>query len=131
MIGVAAALAVLFAGVALIRGGGPSDVTTNWAQTVRAFEGEGELAMAYAPGSPGVVLWGEGLPDPGAGNTLEIWMIEDDVPVSGGCVTPVDGKVAVFVDADVDSAEQMAVTIEPDTCPSAPTGEPIQTVSLV
>lgn len=131
VVGVAAAFVLLVGGVALIRTTGSQDVSTNWAQTVKTFEGDGELAMAYIPGTSGVAFWGEGLPDPGPGNTYEIWMIDDETPISGGCVTPVDGRLAAFVDADIGTAEQMAVTIEPASCPGAPTSDPIQTLTLV
>ena len=129
--GIAAAFVLLVGGMAVLRSVGTRDVSTNWAQTVKTFDGEGELAMAYVPGTSGVVFWGEGLPDPGPGNTYEIWMIDDDTPISGGCVTPVDGRLATFVDADIGTAEQMAVTIEPSSCPGAPTSEPIQSLTLV
>ena len=131
VVGIAAAFALVVLGVALIRTPGPQDVSSNWAQTVVAFEGEGELAMAYAPGTSGVVLWGEGLPDPGPGNVYELWMIDDDVPISGGCLTPVDGRLAAFVDADVGAAELMAMTVESEACPGAPTSEPVQVATLV
>jgi anti-sigma-K factor RskA len=129
-VGIAAALVLLFGGVAVLRTTGTQDVSTNWAQTVKTFDGEGELAMAYVPGTSGVVFWGEGLPDPGPGNTYEIWMIDDETPISGGCVTPVDGRIAAFVDADIGTAEQMAVTVEPASCPGAPTSDPIQSLTL-
>ena len=59
-------------------------------QRIVTFAGDtdGTLAMAFTPGEPGAVFWGSGLPDPGPGKVYEIWMIEGDRPVSGGCVTP-------------------------------------------
>ncbi len=130
-VGIAAAFVLVVGGVTLFRSTGTQDVSTNWAQTVKTFDGEGELAMAYVPGTPGVVLWGEGLPDPGPGNTYEIWMIDDETPISGGCLSPVDGRLAAFIDADIGTAEQMAVTVEPASCPAAPTSDPIQSLVLV
>jgi hypothetical protein len=92
--------------------------------------GEGELAMAYTPGSSGVVLWGSDLPDPGTGKVYEVWMISGTTPVSGGCVLPTDGRIATYLDANVDAADLMAVTTEPSACPSAPTTPPILTAPL-
>lgn len=83
---------------------------------------QGELAMAYTPGSPGVALWGSDLPDPGAGKTYEVWMISGTTPISGGCVLPADGVIATYLDVNVEGADQMAVTTESSTCPAAPTG---------
>jgi hypothetical protein len=82
---------------------------------------DGRLVMAYAPGERGALLWGR-LPDPGEGHVYEIWMIEDDTPTSAGCARPLDGRIALFVDADLGSTDTMAVTVEPTACPPQPTG---------
>ena len=127
----AAAAFVLLAVVVVPRLAGSTDVTTEWAQTVVRFDGaEGELAMAYVPGEPGVAFWGENLPDPGPDQTYEIWMIDDETPIKGGCVTPVDGRIAVFVDANVGTTDRMAVTVEPTSCPEEPTGAQVLTATL-
>jgi Anti-sigma-K factor rskA len=102
------------------------------AHRIVTFSGDsdGTLAMAYTPGEPGAVLWGSGLPDPGPGMVYEIWMIEGDRPVSGGCVAPTDGVVAVRVDADIGTTDTMAVTRESSTCPAAPTSPPVLLADL-
>jgi hypothetical protein len=104
-------------------------------QRVVTFEratpgGNASLAMAYTPGKSGVAFWGSHLPDPGPGMTYEIWMITGDTPVSGGCLRPTDGSIAAWVDADVGTADLMAVTAEPSNCPSTPTGTPLLTAPL-
>lgn len=135
-VGAAAAFVVLVGAFAVVadRGGGTIVATASPEQTVVRFApteaGAGELAMAYTPGQSGVMFWGSGLPDPGEGKTYEIWMISGDQPVSGGCVTPVDGSLAVFVDAALGTADTMAVTAEPGACPAAPTGTPLLTAPL-
>lgn len=92
---------------------------------------QGDLAMAYTPGSSGVVIWGSDLPDPGAGNVYEVWMISGTTPpVSGGCLQPTDGRIAAYVNVDVGAATDMAVTTESNVCPSAPTAAPVLTASL-
>lgn len=127
----AAAFLVLIGSVAFWRSGGGVETETDWGARVVRFEGgEGELAMAFVPGEPGAAFWGRNLPDPGAGRTYEIWMIAGDSPVSGGCITPVDGRVAIFVEADVGTADLMAVTVESSSCPEAPTSDPILTAPL-
>ena len=77
------------------------------------------------------MFWGEGLPQPGTDEALEIWMIQDGTAVRGACVVPADGRVAAFLDADVSDAEVMAVTVESSSCPEQPTTEPIFTAPLV
>ena len=99
-------------------------VSTN--QTVIGFSGNvGELAMAYQPGKPGALLVGSDFTDPGPDNVYEIWMLQGSNAVSGGCVRPHDGSIVAFADVDLSDTDQMAVTVEPDSCPSQPTTTPI------
>jgi hypothetical protein len=124
--GIAAAIALILAFVLATRPGG-----VEVPGTIVAFQGErGELAMAYTPGERGALVWGAGLPDPGGGKTYELWMFEGGNPVRGACLAPTDGAVAAYVDADLSSAELMAVTVESTDCPSAPTTDPIFTAEL-
>ncbi len=104
----------------------PVSSASNSQQIVR-FEGtvEGDLAVAYTPGQAGAVFWGSGMATPDDGQVYEIWMIADGTPVSGGCVVPHDGTVAVAVQADVGTSESMAVTLEDPDCPAAPTTPPV------
>jgi len=134
VVAVAAAMALVavVAATALRPGGRTTDVTARPAQTIVRFQGDaGNLAMAYTPGAPGAIFWGSDLPDPGADHVYEIWMIQGDTPVSGGCVTPnADGSLAVAVDADLGTTSEMAVTVEPASCPGAPSGVPVLTAPL-
>jgi hypothetical protein len=124
--GVAAAIALILAFVLATRPGG-----VEVPGTIVAFQGErGELAMAYTPGERGALVWGAGLPDPGGGKTYELWMIEGGKPVRGACLAPTDGAVAAYLDADLSSAELMAVTVESTDCPTAPTTDPVFTAEL-
>jgi anti-sigma-K factor RskA len=86
--------------------------------------------MVYEPGQPGALLWGEGLPSPGAGKTYEIWMITGNTPVSAGCASPTNGELSAYTDADVSKSDVMAVTVEPTSCPPAPTTQPVYTATL-
>jgi hypothetical protein len=132
LLAVAAVLAAAILAVATIRPSTTSVSQASTSQRIVAFSGqpEGSLAMAFTPGEPGAVFWGAGLPDPGTDRVYEIWMIEGDTAVSGGCVTPVDGVIALSVDADIGTAETMAVTEESADCPSAPTTDPIMLADL-
>jgi anti-sigma-K factor RskA len=130
LVGVAAAFGLLIGGIVVFgpRSTGIGDLQAT--QTIVRFEGEGTLAMAYVPGEEGAAIVGSGLPEPGPDDVYEIWMIDDDVPTSGGCVSPTDGSISVWIDADVSTADLMAVTVEPSSCPSQPTGTPISTAPL-
>lgn len=131
LVAAAAVVAIVAVSFATLR---PSTtgVQASSAQRLVPFTGEteGTLAMAFTPGEPGAVFWGSGLPDPGSDKVLEIWMIEGDEAVSGGCVTPIDGVVAVRVDASIGTTDTMAVTAEPSECPAAPSTDPILLADL-
>jgi anti-sigma-K factor RskA len=132
-VAVAATLVIGVASVGLLRLR-PTEVTLAAAQTFTSFEGPaggGTLTLAHTPGRPGAFFWGESLAQPGAGRAYEIWMIRDETPISGGCVTPTpEGRLALFVDASLDEAEVMAVTIEDASCPVAPTTDPVFVAEL-
>jgi anti-sigma-K factor RskA len=124
--GVAAAVALVLAIVLATR---PSGVEVP--DTIVAFDGApGSLAMAYTPGERGALVWGAGLPDPGRGRVYELWMIDDGSPVRAACLTPAEGAVAAYVDADLSTADLMAVTVESTACPDAPTTDPVFTAEL-
>lgn len=126
--GVAAAVALVLA-FALATREGRTDVPGS---AIVSFEGAapGALALSYTPGETGAFVWATGLPDPGSGKVYELWMIEDGEPVRGACLTPDGGAVATFLDADLSSAQLMAVTVESAACPDAPTTDPVYTADL-
>jgi hypothetical protein len=128
----AALLLVAVAGTVVTRTAADVDVQAAWGQQVVTFDGVdgAELAMAYTPGEPGVLFWGQDLADPGQDKVYEIWMIDDGTPIKGGCVSPRDGTVVAWVDANVGTTEMMAVTVEPASCPEAPTSDPVLTADL-
>jgi Anti-sigma-K factor rskA len=125
---VAAAVAILLV-VSAVAFFGPqrsTGVQASTGQQVVGFTGDaGELAMAYQPGQPGALFVGSGFADPGDDKVYAIWMLQGSTPVSGGCVRPHDGSIVAFVDADLAGTDQMAVTVEPASCPSAPTTAPV------
>lgn len=126
--GVAAAVALLLAVVLAARPDGGLNVP---GERIVPFEGApGELALAYTPGERGVLVWGTGLPDPGERRVYELWLIDEGDAVRGACLAPTEGAVAAYVDADLSSAELMAVTVESIDCPAAPTTDPLFTAEL-
>jgi anti-sigma-K factor RskA len=90
----------------------------------------GNLQIAYKPGSREVFLVGSGLDTPADGKTLELWLFRGKTPVSGGCFVPRDGQLLEYVQADLSGADSMAVTVEPSSCPSAPSTQPILSAPL-
>lgn len=136
VVGIAAAF-VLFAGGWLLRDltEPSSDDEPAFAlegTEVVTFQGEGgNLAIAYHPGVAGVYIFGSGLAAPPEGQVYEVWMIQEGAPVPGPCLIPrPDGSLFTYVDAELGTTDTMAVTVEPSSCPGAPTGEPILTADL-
>jgi len=127
---VAASFVALVAGIAVLRDTVGVDPVAR--QRFLVLEGdEGSLALAYTPGERGIVVWGQDLPDPGAGNVYELWAFADGTPISQGCLEPSDGNLAAFLDAEIGDAQLMAVTVESAACPDSPTKEPVYTGELV
>jgi anti-sigma-K factor RskA len=133
LVGAAVAVALFVGGwvASDVLGGTAGDVPAG--TRVVTFEGEepGSLSVAYAPGEPGVYLLGSGLATLTEGEAYELWMLRDGSPVPASCFRPsADGSLFSFVDADVGSADTMAVTIEPSTCSTEPTTSPILTAKI-
>jgi anti-sigma-K factor RskA len=126
LVAAAAVVVLVISAVAILGPQRSTGVQVSTNQTVLGFSGDaGELAMAYQPGKPGALLVGSDFTDPGPGNVYEIWLLQGSNAVSGGCVLPHDGSIVAFVDADLGDTEQMAVTVEPDSCPPQPTSAPV------
>lgn len=122
----AAAMVLVISAVIVIGPLRSTGVTVSTGQQVVTFSGgTGELAMAYRPGEPGALFLGSGFTDPGSGKTYEIWMLRGETAVSSGCVRPHDGSILAFLHADLGGTDRMAVTVEPEACPSQPTSAPI------
>jgi hypothetical protein len=125
----AAAALVLFAGGWVLGATLSEEPGVPSNATVVAFEGEpgsGTLSVAYTPGEAGAYLLGSDLPAPPEGRVYELWMIQDGAPVAGPCLVPsADGSLFAFVDAELAATDVMAVTVEPSTCSTAPTTDPV------
>lgn len=132
----AAALALVVGGTIFLKGTTTKLGTVSSSQQIVQFSAapgtQGTLNVAFSPGQTGALLWGSDLADPGVGKVYEVWMIADgQAPVSGGCLSPTDGWVGSFVpDANLNDAAQMAVTVEADSCPGAPTTTAVMTAQL-
>lgn len=126
LVAAAAVVVLVVSAVAIFGSLRSTGVTVLTNQTVVGFNGDaGELAMAYQPGRPGALLVGSAFTDLGSDKVYEIWMLQGSTAVSGGCVRPHDGTIVAFVDADLGDTDQMAVTVEPASCPSQPTTAPV------
>jgi Anti-sigma-K factor rskA len=128
-----AASLVLFAAGWAVGSRGGDDAGTLEDTRVAAFEGagSGSLSVAYRPGEDGVYLLGSGLEPPPDGMVYEVWMFQEGTPVPATCFTPSpEGTVFTFVEAELGTTDAMAVTVEPSSCPSAPTSEPILTAPI-
>jgi anti-sigma-K factor RskA len=132
LVAVAAAL-VLFAGGWLARDlSGGENATVALPSKVVSFQGTGgKLSVAFKPGTQGVYLLGSDLAAPPSGKVYEVWLIQGDTPVRGACFRPTaNGSLFRFLDTELSTTQVMAVTVEPASCSSAPTTEPILTAAI-
>jgi hypothetical protein len=88
------------------------------------------MNVYYAPGHQDVFVVGSGLDQPPTGRAYELWMFRGQTPVSAGCFVPENGDVLHEVNADLSGANAMAVTVESNACPSAPTSQPVMSASI-
>lgn len=133
LVATAAAVVIFAAGlVAGVVASGGGDAVPSGSRVVAFLgEGDGSLSVAYRRGHDGVYLLGSGLREPPAGRVYEVWMFQDGTPIPATCFRPSgDGSVFAFVDAGLGSTDSMAVTLEPASCPSAPTTSPILTAQI-
>ena len=130
-VAVAVVVVVMFATVAVLRPRTQTVAGATLTSRVVVFQGgSGQVAMAYSPGEPGALIVGKELPPPGPGRTYEIWAITGTTPVSAGCVSPTDGRLAAVTDLDVSTSDVMAITVERTDCPAAPTTQPVYTATI-
>ncbi len=71
------------------------------------------------------VLMVENMPPIPEGKTVEIWVIEDDVPKPAGLFEPKEGAVATVVEEPIEGADAVAITVEPEGGSPQPTSDPM------
>ena len=76
------------------------------------------------------VLMAEDMPPVPENKTLQIWVIKDDVPKPGGLFEPKDEEVIVVVEAPLDGADAIAISVEPDGGSPEPTTDPMLAAKL-
>jgi anti-sigma-K factor RskA len=84
---------------------------------------DGGTATAHWSGSVGkAVLVADGLPNPGEGETYELWFVRGDAPVSAGVFDVDGGDATALLDGDMQAGDAIAVTVE--QAGGSPTGQP-------
>jgi anti-sigma-K factor RskA len=91
---------------------------------------EGSSAEVVAFPGREAVLVAEDLPELEAGEALQIWVIDEDVPQPAGVFEPEDGMVTVPVTRSLEGAEAIAITVEPEGGSEQPTSEPVMTAEV-
>jgi Anti-sigma-K factor rskA len=132
LLGIAAAF-VLFVGGWIVGVTLTEDEPALTKATTVSFQGEGggTISAAYRPGEPGMFLLGSDLPPLPEDRVYELWVFEGETPVSALCAKPsASGSLFEFVDTSLEGVGLMAVTVEPASCPDAPTSEPIFTAEV-
>jgi len=130
LVAVAAAAALILAGIGVVSVRRPTTATVASGPQVATFSPStnGDMTLLYTPGGSGVV-WGSGMTAPTSGKVYALWTLTGTTATLAGCPQVVDGAFVASV-ADLQGATQMAVTQEPESCPSQPTSSPIMTTTL-
>jgi hypothetical protein len=133
LVGIAAAF-VLFVGGWVVGVALTEDEPALTEATTISFQGQEDgatVSAAFRPGEPGMFLLASGLPTLPEDQVYELWVFEGETPVGTLCAKPSeDGSLFEFVDTSLEGVGLMAVTVEPDSCPDAPTSEPIFTAEV-
>ncbi|MFJ6532261.1 anti-sigma factor domain-containing protein [Microbacterium sp. NPDC091662] len=84
---------------------------------------DGGTATAHWSASAGkAVLVADGIPNPGDGQTYELWFVRGDAPVSAGVFDVDDGDATAVLAGDMQAGDAIAVTVE--QAGGSPTGQP-------
>jgi len=89
---------------------------------------DGGTATAHWSASAGkAVLVADGLPNPGEGQTYELWFVRGDAPVSAGVFDVDGGDATALLEGEMQAGDAIAVTVEQEGgSPSGlPTTDPV------
>jgi anti-sigma-K factor RskA len=86
--------------------------------------------VLYMPDEDRAIINLTRLPQPGAGEGYELWVIRDGEPVSAGFLQEAGPAETIAVASNVRGADALAVTLEPLTNRTDPTTDPVVAVDL-
>ncbi|MGB3683197.1 MAG: anti-sigma factor [Rubrobacteraceae bacterium] len=76
------------------------------------------------------VLLAEDMPSPPEGETMQVWVIQNGEPKSGGTFEPKDGLAAAPITLPDQGADAVAITVEPAGGSDQPTSDPVLQTEL-
>jgi anti-sigma-K factor RskA len=126
--GVAAAAAALSVVVTVAIVGGPdveeqiygADDVVEFAVENSPFAG---TRIVYSREVGRVLFVANGLPDPGEGQTYQLWLIDEDGPRAAGTFRPEGGQTTVVLDGTAEPGLVVGLTVEPGDGSPQPTGD--------
>jgi anti-sigma-K factor RskA len=95
-----------------------------------AWAQQGASAEVTYIGENRVILVAENMPSMPENRTCQIWVIHDDVPTPAGLFDPDGNVTATAVNAPIEKADAIAVTVEPAGGSEKPTGDPVLLTEL-
>jgi anti-sigma-K factor RskA len=76
------------------------------------------------------IVTAEDMPTTPEGKTMQIWVIRDGTPQPAGTFRPGSGPIATAIEGSLDTAEAVAITVEPTGGSEQPTTEPVLQTSI-
>jgi anti-sigma-K factor RskA len=98
-------------------------------QTYRLSGPGGEGEVVRLEDGRGVLV-AQNLEEPPEGKVYEAWVLRDGVPEPAGLFVPSDGRAAVAIEASLEGADAVAVTVEPEGGSPMPTSDVLLTAEI-
>ncbi|WP_129657029.1 anti-sigma factor domain-containing protein [Rothia halotolerans] len=92
------------------------------------MDGGGTATVIASRDRDAVLLVASGVADPGEGRQYQLWLMEDGTPVPDATFDA--GAAGVWVDGDLEGAQALAVTVEPEGGSESPTSDPLMVAEI-
>jgi anti-sigma factor RsiW len=92
------------------------------------MDGGGAATVIASRDRDAALLVASDVADPGEGRQYQLWLMEDGTPVPDATFDA--GADGVWVDGDIEGAQALAVTVEPEGGSESPTSDPLMVAEI-
>ena len=92
------------------------------------MDGGGAATVIASRDRDAALLVASDVGDPGEGRQYQLWLMEDGTPVPDATFDA--GAAGVWVDGDIEGAQAVAVTVEPEGGSESPTSDPLMVAEI-